>query len=152
MISTATISAALQAAILATGLFDKAVTHPISDLAGAMETARTSGDAMAVVVAGPDEWTHVVDEEDNTPIRSECRNTFEVLVTARDLRHGTDGVPNATELKDALHEALLWDDLGNSELVCLPQGAEPIVIEKDGSRGREAWKMTFEIRQQILPS
>lgn len=151
MISTATISAALLEAILATGQFDKAVTYPVNDLMAAMETARSSGDAMAVVVAGPDEWDHKLLEDDNIPLRSECRNTFEVLVTARDLRHGTDGAPNAMALKDALYDALLWDDLGNSALVCLPQGAEPIVIEKEGSRGREAWKVTLEIRQRITP-
>ena len=153
MISTTRIQTALVAAITATGLFARVTTHPVADLADALEAARASDDATAVIVPAADAWSHVMaDEDDNIPGRSECRNTFEVLATARDLRHGRAGAPDALALKDHLTEMLIWKDLGIPGLLCLPLEAEPIILEGDGRRGREAWKITFEIRQQLFPS
>jgi hypothetical protein len=153
MKSTTLILQALAAAITATGLFASVSTYPVADIAEAIESARSSDDSMAVIVPAADSWSHTMaDEDDNLPARAECRNTFEVMVTARDLRHGAAGAPDALALKDNLAHMLLWSDLGVPGLLCLPLEAEPVILERDGRRGREAWKLTFEIRRQIFPS
>lgn len=151
MIKTSEIRSALETFITATGLVEKVKTFNVADLSAALEKLRSAGDSLAVIVPSRDGWTHTMAlEDENLPARAEVRNELEILLTARDLRHGDDGAETTVDLKDHLCAALLWSDLAVPGLLCLPLEAEPMVIELDERRGREAWKITLEVRQQIL--
>lgn len=150
MISTHEIRTALVAAITGTGLFEAVMSHNVADLSDALETLRDSPDALAVIVPSRDAWTHqMAIEDENLPARAELRNEFEILITSRDLKHGDDGDLDCVALKDQLAAALCWSDLGLTAAICLPLESEPMVIERDHQRGREAWKLTLEIRQPL---
>lgn len=152
MISTSQIREALLAALTATELFEKVAAFNVADISAGLEKLRDSADSLALIVPSRDEWIHTMAlEDENFPARAECRNDFEILVTARDLRHGDDGALSTVQLKDNLCMLLLWQDLSIPGLICLPIDSEPMVIERDERRGREAWKITLQIRQTLLP-
>lgn len=150
MIPTATIRAALLRQLEASGLFKKVIAFSTADISEALENLRSHPDSLAVIVPSSDDWSHDLTEDDNTPLRAEVRNKFEILVSSRELSARTDGALDCVTLKDQTAAALLWAALGIPGLLCLPLSAEPMLIEFDERRGREAWKITLEIRQQIF--
>ena len=163
MISTAVIRALLIDAITATGLFEQVAGHARADLTEALETLRQHQASLAIIAPGEDEWLHETLPDDNSPLRAECRNRFEVLITARELDMDEDGVPGCVDLKDRLCEALLWAPIGPvpgadgpAQAILLPISAEPMILTEedhrrdDHRRGREAWRVTLEARQTII--
>lgn len=153
MITTAAIRAALEETIRASGIFEQVSTTAQADLSDVLDTLRRHQVSLAIIAPGEDEWIHQTLPDSNMPLHAEVRNRFEILVTARDLEMGQAGVASAVDLKDQLCEALLWQTLGLPELLILPLTAEPMILEADGHRrGREAWRVTIETRQALLPS
>lgn len=150
MIPTKSIREAIFGHIERSGLVDSVTRFNKVDLSAALEFLRDSSDSAAIIVPSRDSWEHQIMEGDNLPLAAEQRNEFEILVTKRDLRHGDDGEETCVQLKDQLCESLIWSDLGVPGLLCLPLETEPMVIAIDERRGREAWKITVEIRQLIL--
>ena len=150
MIKTKQIRDALLARLVAAGLFEKVMSHSDADLGAALEHLRDSPESLAVIVPGEDTLIHEITPGVNEPEWSEIRNGFELLVTSRnaDMREGGNG--DCADLKDDTVEALLWDNLSVPGLICLPLRSEPMIIETDDKRGREAWKITLEIRQHTL--
>ena len=150
MIPTKVIREALVATLITSALFEKVIAHAEADLGAALEALRDSPSSLAIVVPGEDTYTHKLTEGLNAPEFCEVRNTFELLITSRtpDMRVGHSG-DACVDLKDATCEALLWSDLSIPDLICLPQGAEPMVIAIENQRGRELWKITLEIRTLI---
>lgn len=146
MIPTKQIREALAAHLESLGTFEKVMTHSETDLTAALEHLRDSPDSLAVIVPGDDTFIHQITEGYNTPEFCETRNQFELLIAARELDMRSDGVPNVVDLKDSTCAALLWENLSIPGLISLPLRAEPIVIEIDERRGREAWKITLECR------
>lgn len=152
MIRNKSIREALVAVLQSSGLFETVIAFQAADLNAALETLRDSPDSVAIVVPSRNSWEHqMIVEEENIPVRAESRAEFEILVTLRELAHGGDGAAATVDLMDDLSARLLWSDLAVPGLRCLPQSAEPMVIEIDENRGREAWKLTAEIRQSIFP-
>lgn len=128
-------------------LFESVAARSTADLEDALEDLRDTPDTMAVVVPGEDEWIHEV-LPDSFCVRSESRNRFELLVAARDLDMGADGVDLAAAVKDHVTDSLLWSDLGIEGLLLLPLSAQPVLLERDGRvRGRECWRITLEARR-----
>lgn len=150
MIPTATIRAALLRQLEASGLFKKVIAFSTADISEALENLRSHPDSLAVIVPSSDDWSHDLTEDDNTPLRAEVRNKFEILVSSRELSARTDGSPDCVALKDETASALIWSYLGVPNLICLPLSAEPMIIEFDERRGREAWKITLETRYRIF--
>lgn len=151
MLTTATLRRALLTSLEMSGLCERVVPFQVADLGEALEALRDSPDSLAIIVPSRDTLSHeMAIEEDNLPARAEIRSEFELLLTTRDLRHGEDGAPDCVALKDAVLERLLWSNLGVPGLLCLPLATEPMVIERDNKRGREAWKLTLELRQHLL--
>lgn len=150
MIPTKQIRQALVTFLLASGLFEKVMAHSDADLGAALEHLRDSPDSLAVIVPGEDTFTHKITEGFDTPEHCEVRNTFELLITSRnpDMREGDSG-DTCTDLKDATCAALLWEDLSIPQLLCYPLRSEPMIIEIDERRGREAWKITLECRTTL---
>jgi len=149
MIPTRTIRDALVATLEASALFEKVIPFSEADLGAALSNIRDSPDSLCVVVPGEDTFLHTLTEGINEPEFSEIRNRFELLLTARELDQREDGQAGATDLKDATCQALLWDDLSIPGLICLPLSSEPVIVEIDEKRGREAWKVTLECRYQV---
>ena len=61
-----------------------------------------------------------------------------------------DGAAASLNFKDAVTIALLWNDLSIPGLLCMPLLCEPLVIQFEGKQGREAWKITLEMRHEII--
>lgn len=146
MIPTKQIREALASKLESLGTFEKVMTHSETNLTAALEHLRDSPDSLAVIVPGEDSFLHQITEGYNSPEFCETRNQFELLISARSLDMRSDGVPDAVDLKDSTTAALLWENLSIPGLITLPLRAEPLVIEIDGRRGREAWKITLECR------
>ena len=85
------------------------------------------------------------------PLRTEVINTFELLISDRSLDMRQDGVETAVAFKDQVLARLLWDNLSIPELICMPLSCEPMIVTFDdrNSAGREAWKITLELRHAI---
>jgi hypothetical protein len=150
MIPTKQIREALAATLTASELFERVMTHSDADLGAALTHLRDSPESLAVIVPGEDTFLHEITPGFNAPEFSEIRNQFELLITSRSLDGREDGVPDTVDLKDATTELLLWDSLSIPGLITLPLKSEPMIIETDDQRGREAWKITLEIRQRTL--
>lgn len=149
MIPTSDIRTALHGAIEATGVFEEVRVFAEADLGNALDNIRHHQASLCIVAPGEDEWTHDL-LADNTPVHAEVRNRFELLVTARELDAREEGVLACVDLKDQLCEALLWSNLGIPVLVALPQSAELLILtDDDQRRGREAWRITLEVRQHL---
>ncbi len=148
MIPTLTIRDALVANLTASTLFEKVISHKTANLGEALEHLRDSPDSLAVVVPGEDKFFHDFIPGTNFPVRAECRNIIELLVSDRELDMREDGAPDCLTFKDAVLERLLYADLATPDLLCLPMLCEPMIVtfEEKNSAGREAWKITLEIR------
>ncbi len=150
MIPTKQIRTALEAALTASGLFEKVIPHSEADLGAALTHIRDSPESLAVIVPGEDNFLHTLTEGINEPEFSEIRNQFELLITARAIDGREDGVPDCVDLKDSTTELLLWNNLSVPGLICLPLAATPLIVEIDENSGREAWKITLECRYVTL--
>lgn len=152
MTSTAIIRAALAYKLGQCGLLDRVVQFPSSDLELAMEALRDSPDALAVIVPSKDTIEHAMAADGVLlPARAEWRMVFEILITCRDAAHADDGDAICADVKDGVISLLCWDDLSLTGLICLPTEAEAYSLDTDERRGREAWKISLEIRQIIEP-
>lgn len=151
MVPTLQIRQALLATLQATGLLEKVIAHSDSDLGAALEHLRDTPSALAVIVPGADAFTHEFIPGTNEPIHTEVTNDFDILITGRLLEMGETGADAALTLKDTLTAALLWANLGIPHIVCLPSACEPLAIQFDGGRGREAWKLTLTVRYLLIP-
>jgi len=149
MHTTLELRSALVATLAATGLFETVHPLPWADLPQALETLRDSPDSLALVIPSSETWEHTFAiEDENLPAKAEARQRFEIIATTRDLEHGDQGDDLTLALKDNLLPHLAWSNLGTHGLIALPLESEPILLERDNRRGREAWKITLEIRQQ----
>ncbi|MEO5915563.1 MAG: hypothetical protein ABIS50_15120 [Luteolibacter sp.] len=149
MIPTRTIRDALLADLNGSGIFEKVMAHKDADLGAALEHLRDYPSSIAVVVPGEDKFEHTYEPGTNTPIRTECRNGFELLVSARELDMREDGAVDSLTFKDQVLDRVLWSTLGVPNLVCMPLQCEPMIITFEDARntkGREAWKITLEMR------
>jgi hypothetical protein len=153
MIDTADIRTALVAWLTKSGLVKRIMLFNVADVGKGLEALRDTPHSLAIVVPSRDSLRHEMAAEDfNIPARAELRSEVEMLITSHDPRHGMDGATDCVALKDSLLDALLWLDLGIPGLLCLPLESEPMVIEDEAkNRGREAWKITLEFRQQLTP-
>ena len=151
MVPTLQIRQALLATLQATGLLEKVIAHSDSDLGAALEHLRDEPSALAVIVPGADQFTHEFIPGTNEPIYTEVQNDFEVLITARQLEMSQSGADASLTLKDAVVAKLLWSNLGIPDIVCMPSTCEPLALQFDGGRGREAWKLTLTVRHLLIP-
>jgi hypothetical protein len=152
MIPTKVIREALIASLKASELFQSVTAFNVLDLSAALRTLRDSPDSAAIVVPGRTTWEHemIAEMDESVPTRAESRAEFNILLTLRDLRHGDGGNLECVDLVDDLAARLIWTNLAVPGLLCLPDDAEPFVIEIDDNRGREAWKIQVTIVQQII--
>jgi hypothetical protein len=152
MISTLTIQAALTAKLTASKLFEKVMTHSDSDLGAALAHLRDNPSSIAVIIPGADTFTHKFEDEDSTPVRAEWKCGFDILFSGRQLDKRETGDAKTLELKDAALNLLFWDDLDIEGLIVLPGTCEPLAIEFENGKGREAWKLSADLRQLINPA
>jgi hypothetical protein len=152
MISTLDIQDALLAKLKTSGLFEKVMAHSDADLGAALAHLRDNPSSIAVIVPGADAFDHQFEGDDARPVRSEWKCGFDILFSGRQLDKRETGDPRTLELKDAALNLLFWDDLGINGLIVLPGACEPLAIEFENGKGREAWKLTADLRQFIEPS
>lgn len=153
MISTTQIRDALAAKLKAANLFEKVMCHSDSNLGEALKHLRDNPSSIAVVVPGADKFDHKFDPDDegSAPVRAEWLCSFDILFSGRQLDKRETGDPKTLETKDDALNLLFWDDLGVEGLLVLPQTCEPLAIEFENGAGREAWKLTADLRQLIQP-
>lgn len=153
MISTTQIRDALAAKLTAAKLFEKVMCHSDSNLGAALEHLRDNPSSIAVIVPGADRFDHKFDPDDEgtAPVRAEWFCAFDIVFSGRRLDKNETGDPKTLEAKDAALNLLFWDDLGVNGLIVLPQVCEPLAIEFENGSGREAWKLTADLRQLIQP-
>lgn len=149
MISTRAIQTALFTTLKASGLFEKVMSHADSDLGKAMEHLRDNPKSIAVIVPGADAFDHQFEGDDPQPVRGEWRCGFELLFSGRRLDKRETGDSATLDLKDAALNLLFYQNLGIPDLVTLPMSCEPMVIEFENGEGREAWKLSLDLRQTI---
>jgi hypothetical protein len=152
MIPTLQIRTALLANLTASGRFEKVMAHSTTNLGEALEHLRDSPDSIAVVIPGEDKFEHTFEPGWNTPVRAEIRNTFELLISDRELDMRETGVDDSLTFKDQIVARLMWDDLSTPGLICLPVLVEPVIIttgDERNTKGREAWKITLEMRSTL---
>lgn len=152
MISTLQIQAALAAKLKAAGLFEKVMTHSDSDLGAALAHLRDNPKSIAVIIPGADVFDHVFEGDDRQPVRAEWKCGFDVLFSGRQLDNRETGDPKTLQLKDDALNLLFWDDLDVSGLITLPGTCEPLAIEFENGTGREAWKLSLDLRQTMEPT
>ena len=152
MISTRTIQTALHAKLKGSALFEKVMAHSDSDLGAALAHLRDNPSSIAVIVPGADSFTHKFEDDDAAPVRAEWKCNFDIIFSGRQLDKRETGDPKTLDLKDAALNLLFWDDLGIEGLLVLPGTCEPIAIEFENGKGREAWKLSADLRQFIEPS
>ena len=150
MISTLVIQAALLAKLTASGLFEKVMTHSDADLGAALTHLRDNPSSIAVIVPAADSFDHQFEGDDPRPVRSEWKCGFDILFSGRQLDKRETGDSKTLELKDAALNLLFWDDLGIDDLIVLPAACEPLAIEFENGKGREAWKLSADLRQFIV--
>lgn len=149
MISSATIQAALFANLADSGLFERVITALDADLESALDNLRDSPVSLAVITPGADTITHDLMDGTNQPLVSKIRSRCEIIIATRRLDMAPTGDPAILTLKDSVLARLLWDSLGVPGLLCLPAFCEPIVLQFADGTGREAWKLTLDLRQLI---
>jgi hypothetical protein len=151
MIPTLTIRDALVDKLKGSELFESVISHSDADLNAALEHLRDSPSSIAVVVPGEDRFEHEFYPGTNQPLRTEVKNGFELLISARDLSMREDGVQDSLSFKDQVTALLLWDDLSVENLICMPMLCEPMILTfgEQNTKGREAWKITLEMRHFI---
>jgi hypothetical protein len=149
MISTTVIQAALIASLQESGLFESVISHSDSDLGASLAHLRDNPVSIAVIVPGSDEFTHTIDADSGQPLRTAIVGNFDILISGRQLDMRETGDPNTLPLKDRTVELLLWNTLSLPDLVCLPQLCEPMAVQFEDGRGREAWKLTLQTHQLV---
>ena len=135
------------AALTGSHLFEKVMSHTDADLGAALSALRDHPASIAVAVPGPDEIQTTLMEGTNIPLFSEIRSAFTLIISGRQLDKRETGDPKTLALKDAVLSLLLCADLGIPDLVTLPSSCEPMAIEFENGKGREAWKLELELRQ-----
>lgn len=150
MILTSTIQAALQAALVTAALAEKVMTHADADLGAALAHLRDNPRSLIVIVPAADAVSTDFLDGTNIALRSEIRSGFELLISGRQLDKRETGDPKTLALKDAVLELLLWNPLGTAgTLITIPSSCEPLALEFDDGKAREAWKLSLEVRQIV---
>lgn len=154
MIDSNTISAALKAKLVASGLVRDVAIHDVADFDSALESLRAATSSLAVIVSTGEEVTHQLVSGLNFPMSAEIAGMYSVFVSARATnRKPEDAAATGLAVKDQILALLMWDDLGVAGLLVLPQSVDPVRIEIEGApaSGRTAWKLDILCRQQLSP-
>lgn len=149
MVPTLQIQTALLATLRASGLLEKVMAHADADLGAALTHLRDHPGSLAVAVPGADTFEHQFEGDDPQPVRTELKCNFDLILSGRQLDKRETGDPRTLTLKDAVIELLLWNNLGIAGITCLPTICEPLAIEFENGKGREAWKLNLDFRQLI---
>jgi hypothetical protein len=152
MISTTAIQSALKDKLKTSSLFEKVMVHSDSDLGAALSHLRDNPSSIAVIVPGADSFSHQFEDDEAPPVHAVWRCKFDIIISGRQLDKRETGDPKTLVLKDDTLNLLFWSDLDVEGLITLPEVCEPIAIEFENGKGREAWKLTVDLRQIINPS
>lgn len=150
MIPAATIHAALEGTLRASGLLDRVERCAQDDLSAALADIRDSSETIAILIPMGEEITHQTLPDDNTPLRAEIRSKLALLVTGGNLSRTSQGGEDLP-VKDALLALLMWEDLGIPSLITFPTATEPLRVEFDGGSSRDAFRIDLEFRRIIIP-
>ncbi|MEG0334459.1 MAG: hypothetical protein RR607_08260 [Akkermansia sp.] len=142
--------AALKNEVESVDVTDRVITYSSARFEDALDSIRSAPDKVVFVIPGGLDLKHNV--QAGLAINIQMTRKATLLIAAGTPGNLCGDMQTATAMMDSIIAKILWNKLGDNQIICLPQSADPLEIRYEDAPGKMIWRLDIDIQSRFKNS